>query len=123
VFHALQAIDTPVALRQHVKLGASWEGFALEQAIRAISLPAERFFFWRTHAGAEVDLFWQTQGKSWAVECKFADAPRISKGLYAALADLGLAHLWIVYPGSRSYARTPRVTVLPLADVGALWKY
>lgn len=47
----------------------------------------------------------------------------MSKGLYTALHDLHLAHLWVVYPGARRYALAPRVTALPVAEIGATWRY
>lgn len=52
VFHVLPAIDTPVAVQQHVKLGASWEGGALEQVIRTVGLPDDRVFFFGRHTPA-----------------------------------------------------------------------
>lgn len=117
LFHALQGLHTLEQVQAHPKLGASWEGFALEQAARALAIPRERLFFWATHSGAEVDLFWQDDGKAWAVECKYADAPVLTKSMRSALADLSLEHLWVVYPGTTRYALHPKVTVLPLADL------
>ena len=117
IFHSLQSIGTRDELLSHNKLGASWEGFALECTDRAIGRGEEDLYFWRTHSGAEVDLFWQHGGKSWAVECKYADAPRLSRSMRSALADLELEHLWVVYPGDQAYRLDERVTVLPLRDL------
>jgi predicted AAA+ superfamily ATPase len=104
-------------------LGASWEGFALECLIRSIGKRNEEVFFWSTHSGAEVDLFWQHQGKSWAIEFKYMDAPKISLSMRSALKDLGLAHLWVVYPGTRKYRLADHITVLPLSDMTDPWSY
>ena len=117
IFHALQSIGTVDQLLGHNKLGASWEGFALECACREIDRDERDLYFWRTHAGAEVDLFWQDRGKNWAIECKFADAPKMTRSMRSALEDLELEHLWVVYPGKERYRVAEQVTVLPLGEV------
>lgn len=121
LFHSLLAIDSFPQLATHNKLGASWEGFALEAAIRAIGKRSEELSFWATHSGAEVDLFWQQAGKNLAVEVKYADAPRLTPSMKSALVDLELDQLWILYPGDRSYPLAEKVTVLPLAQLGMGW--
>ena len=63
IFHTLMSIQTMNQLLSQPKLGASWEGFALEVATRAIGKRDTEYFFWRAHAGAELDLFWQEGGK------------------------------------------------------------
>jgi uncharacterized protein len=88
IFHTLLAIETPEALYQHPKLGSSWEGFALDCVWRSIGKPDEQAYFWATHSGAEVDLFWQHNGKHWACEFKFADAPTLTKSMRSALTGL-----------------------------------
>jgi len=119
IFHSLQSIEAMDQLLSHNKLGASWEGFALECACQAIGKGDRELYFWRTHAGAEVDLFWQGGGKNWALECKFADAPRSTKSMRNAIADLELEHLWVVYPGGERYKIAEKATALPLRDVVA----
>jgi hypothetical protein len=123
IFHSLLAVGRREELLTHPKLGASWEGFALDCVIRSIGKRNEEVFFWRTHSGAEVDLFWQHQGKNWAVEFKYMDAPKTSLSMRSALEDLGLAHLWVVYPGSRKYRLADRITVLPLSEMTDPWSY
>ncbi len=117
LFHSLQSIANMEQLLAHNKLGASWEGFAVESACRVIDKNPQEFYFWSTHSGAEVDLFWQDAGKNWAIECKFADAPKSTKSVQSALADLDLEHLWVVYPGKEKYRIAERITALPLAKV------
>jgi len=121
LFHSLLAIDAFPQLATHHKLGASWEGFALEAAIRAIGKRPEELTFWATHSGAEVDLFWQHSGKNLAIEVKYADAPRLTPSMKSALIDLDLDHLWVLYPGDRSYPLAEKVTALPLAQLGKGW--
>ena len=68
LFHALQDVATMAQLRTHNKLGASWEGFALECVCQSIDREETELYFWRTHAGAQVDLLWQQEGRLHAVE-------------------------------------------------------
>jgi uncharacterized protein len=123
IFHSLIGVGRKEDLITHNKLGASWEGFALECVIRSIGKRNEEVFFWSTHSGAEIDLFWQHQGKNWAVEFKYMDAPRKSLSMQSALEDLDLSHLWVVYPGSRKYRLADKITVLPLSSLFAPWSY
>jgi predicted AAA+ superfamily ATPase len=108
-------------LATHDRLGVSWEGFAVEVAARAIGKRSEELAFWATHTGAEVDLFWQEQGKNWGVELKYADAPRRSCSMAIAREDLELEHLWLVYPGDRAYSLAAKVSTLPLTRIGDGW--
>jgi predicted AAA+ superfamily ATPase len=121
--HSLLAIGTVRDLAAHNKLGASWEGFALEEAARSIGKRNEELNFWATHSGAEVDLFWQEHGRNWAIEVKYSDAPRITPSMSSALQDLGLAHLWILYPGDQAYPLADKVSTLPIAAVKGHWPY
>ena len=123
IFHSLMAVGLKKELLTHPKLGASWEGFALECAIRSIGKRNEEVFFWSTHSGAEVDLFWQHQGKNWAIEFKYNDAPKRSVSMHSALQDLSLAHLWVVYPGSRTYRLEDKITALPQSNITEPWSY
>lgn len=123
LLHALLSIRSSRDLTTHNKLGASWEGFALENAARAIGKRNEELFFWATHSGAEVDLFWQEHGKNWGIEIKYADAPRVTPSMTSALNDLELAHLWVIYPGDRAYALAPNASTLPARDIKSEWRY
>jgi len=123
IFHSLLAVGRREDLLAHSKLGASWEGFALACVIRSIGKRNEEVFFWSTHSGAETDLFWQHHGKSWAAEFKYMDAPKKSLSMQAALKDLDLAHLWVVYPGRLKYRISEKITALPLADITGRWSY
>ena len=115
LFHALHTIATPLQLESHPKLGASWEGFAMEQAIRLMGVNHPHF--WRTHTGAELDLVWQARGALWGMEFKYQDAPGMTRSIRAVLRDLPLQHLWIVYPGPERYRLDEAVSVVPLADL------
>ena len=123
VFHALMNIETMDQLTAHPKLGASWEGFALECVCRSVGKADQEFYFWHVHAGSELDLFWRHAGKSWGVEFKYADAPRRTKSMAIVIKDLNLEHLWIVYPGKDAYRLSEKATVMPIAEVPAAWRY
>ena len=120
IFHRLQMIETLPQLQGHPKLGASWEGFALNQLIQELGLSADECFFWATHAGAEVDLFWKKGGKNYAAEFKYADAPRSTKSMHSALQDLDLDHLWVVHPGKDDYPLNEKITVLGIRKLGGI---
>jgi hypothetical protein len=116
-------IENIEQLVNHNKLGASWEGFALECVCRSIGKRDEEIYFWRTHAGAEIDLFWQKSGKNWGVEFKYKDAPRLTKSMKTVMEDLKLEHMWVIYPGSDIYKLAENITVLPLRQIPIKWQY
>jgi len=117
IFHSLQTIESETDLWAHPKLGASWEGFALEQTVRAIGKDPNEVFFWGTHGGAELDLFWKDKGKKIGAEFKFMDAPVMTRSMSTVLHDLELEHLYVIYPGNQSYQLEEKVSVLPLESV------
>ena len=123
LLHSLMSIGSERDLMTNNKLGASWEGFALESAIRAIGKRNEELFFWATHSGAEVDLFWQEQGRNWAVEVKYGSSPKLTRSMTSAIHDLNLAHLWVVYPGNRAFPLAPRASAMPITSIGQTWSY
>ena len=113
LLHQLLGITTERELLTHPKLGASWEGFAIEQVLAAES--HDHAFFWATHQGAEIDLILQQRGRLYGIECKRADAPRITPSIRTALTDVGLEQVVILYPGTARYPLSDRVEVVPLS--------
>ncbi len=122
ILHALLGLPGFAALEGHPKLGASWEGFALEQAILAAG--ERNAYYWATQAGAELDLLLAIRGRRYGVEAKYGDAPSLTRSMNVAMEDLELQKLYVVYPGSRRYALEKKIEVLPLhellAEIGAL---
>ncbi len=112
LLHYLLGIRSERDLLTHPKLGASWEGYVIEEVLRAIR--PDEAYFWATHGGAEVDLLLLKDGRKFGVECKRMDAPRLTSSMRIALADLQLDHLTVIYPGDRPYPLADRVTVVPL---------
>ncbi|HDQ40536.1 MAG TPA: ATP-binding protein [Desulfonatronum sp.] len=115
LFHALLGIPHLHGLLGNPKVGASWEGFVIEQVIQLIQ-PAEAFF-WATHQGAEIDLLFMHEGRRFGVECKFSEAPTPTKSLRIAMEDLELDHAWIICPGPHTYPVDEKITVLSIKDV------
>lgn len=118
LLHALLGIGNRRDLELHPKVGASWEGYAVEEVLKA-QRPDEAYF-WATHQGAEIDLVLFHKGRRTGVECKRADAPTLTPSMRTALHDLKLDRLVVVYPGEHRYALADCVEVVPLREfVGA----
>ena len=115
LLHRLLGIDTEKALMTHPAIGASWEGFSIEQVLAAE--PHDEAFFWATHQGAEIDLILRRNGALYGVECKLADAPRMTPSIRNALTDVGLARVAILYPGAQRFPLSDRVEVVPLSTL------
>jgi predicted AAA+ superfamily ATPase len=113
LLHYLLGIRSELDLQTHPKLGASWEGYAIEEVLKVVN--ADEVYFWGTHSGAELDLLIFKDGQRLGVECKHSDAPRLTPSMRAALADLRLDRLLVFYPGDRPYPLAERVHVLPLS--------
>jgi len=115
LLHALLGITNQFDLEHHPKVGASWEGYAVEEVLKA--LRPDEAYYWATHNGAEIDLVLFKNGRRIGVECKRADAPALTPSMRIALADLKLDRLYVVYPGERTYAPANNVEVMPLAKL------
>ena len=118
ILHSLLSLSDLHSLSGHPEAGASWEGFTLEQVLKSIR-PSESFF-WATHNGAELDLFFLYRGHRYGVEVKFSEAPKVTRSMRLALDNLRLDHLWIIYPGIHAYPVDEKITVLPLSHVTEL---
>ena len=120
LFHALQNIRSLPELQTHPKLGASWEGLALEHVLRVLRAEPGEAFYWATHSGAELDLMLVRGGKRWGFEFKYADAPRTTKSMRTALEDLKLERLYVIYPRERDYTLDDKIEVLAFPRVEKL---
>ena len=115
LLHTLLDVVREHDLAGHPKVGASFEGFAVEQLLAA--LDTRNAYYWATHGGAELDLLVVRGGKRYGFECKRSDAPGTTRSMRIALGDLSLERLWIVYPGGEGYALDDRIAVLPVAEI------
>jgi hypothetical protein len=118
LLHRLLDLPDETALLGHPKVGASWEGFALEEVLRR--LHPFQSFFWSVHQGAELDLLVMRDGQRWGFEFKFSEAPAITPSMKTAALDLKLDRLFIVYPGKDAYPVAEGIEVLPLGEIGKL---
>ncbi len=115
LLHTLLGINNQRDLEHHPKIGASWEGYAVEEVLKA--LRPDETYYWATHNGAELDLLLFKNGRRIGVECKRADAPTLTPSMRIALNDLRLDKLHVVYPGEKRYALADTVDVVPLVDL------
>ena len=115
LLHTLLGLPTEKSLLEHPRLGASWEGFVIEQVLA--TEPHDDTWFWATHQGAEIDLILRRGDRLLGVECKRVDAPRVTRSLRIALEDLRLDGVAVVYPGSTRYRMHDRVEAVPLAGL------
>src|SRR5216684_4968089 len=113
LLHALLGIANQRDLEFHPKVGASWEGYAVEEVLK--SFRPDEAYYWATHNGAELDLLLFKDGRRIGIECKRADAPVLTTSMRIALTDLKLDRLCVLYPGDKTYSLAKKVEVIPLA--------
>ena len=115
LLHQLLGIRAERELFSHPKCGASWEGYVIEETIKAIE--PDETYYWATHSGAEIDLVFIKNGRMLGVECKRIDAPRITPSMRIARKELNLEQIAVVYPGKKRYAMGDGVAAVPLNAV------
>ena len=115
LLHALLGIASFPQLEAHPKLGASWEGFVVEQVLACVG--ERNAWYWATQSGAELDLLVMRGGKRYGIEVKYGDAPRPTKSMAIAMSDLRLEHLFVVYPRRERYAMNAHTTALSLESL------
>jgi predicted AAA+ superfamily ATPase len=113
LMHALLQIETRDELLGHPKLGDSWEGFVIESILAAAPDEAESRFY-RSSAGAEIDLILTFRDQRWAVEIKHTSAPKVSKGFYIACEDINPTEKFVIHAGSESFPIGEGIQTLPL---------
>jgi predicted AAA+ superfamily ATPase len=115
LLHQLLGLESEKALLSHPKVGASWEGFVIEQVLA--NVPHDGAWFWATHQGAEIDLVLRRGDRLLGVECKRADAPKLTPSIRMALEELGLERVAVIYPGAKRYPLTAGVEAVPLTTL------
>ena len=120
LLHSLLGVADLAALAGHPVAGHSWEGFIVEQILA--SLPAlANYGFYRTAAGAELDLVVEHGGRLIAYEIKLSSAPKLTRGFWSACEDLGVAQAYVVAPVREAFPIADNVEVVPpqmLAELG-----
>jgi len=117
LLHALLQIEGMDRLQSHPKFGASWEGFALEQIMVLLEIPAHEAYFWATHGGAEMDLVLSGKGRLYGFEFKATEKPSITHSMTIAKSDLGLNKVYLVYPGDVSFPLREGMEALAYKDL------
>ena len=114
LLHALLRLPDHPAVLGHPAAGASWEGFAIEHVLR-VSGSADAYH-WGTYGGAELDLLLLHRGRWFGIECKFSDAPSVTRSMRVAIEDLQLARLWVIAPVRSRYEAAPGIEVCPPSE-------
>jgi hypothetical protein len=117
LLHTLLGLIDREDVERHPQVGASWEGFVLEQIVRRLRARPEECFFWRTHAGAEIDLLVFSGRRRFGFEIKRTSAPQVAPSMRAALSDLTLDSLDVVHAGERTFPLTDRIRAVALSDL------
>ena len=110
LFHSLMSIPDRKTLWAHPKIGASWEGFMLEQTLRRI--PSPDVYFWATHGGAEIDLVVMAKGKRYGIEFKWSERPALTKSIHTVKQDISPEKIWIISPVKHTYEIDKQVMVV-----------
>lgn len=116
ILHALLSISSLNDLAGHPVVGASWEGWVLEQIAQLIA-PQWQLSFYRTAAGAEIDVVAERGNRKIGFEIKFSSAPSLSKGFWSAMSDLKLEQAYVIAPVENGYPLAPNVYVVPAAEL------
>ena len=114
IFHTLLNIPDRAELLMHPKIGASWEGVALEEVIRHLKVDAQDCYFWGVHGAAELDLLIVQGTKRTGFEFKFSKTPKVTRSMQQAMHDLKLKKLIVIYPGEHPIRLTPAITAIGL---------
>ncbi len=119
ILHSLLDITDAAALHGHPKVGASWEGYALNQVARWLNVNQgvewRDCYYWKLHTGAELDLFVQAGGQRLGFEFKLGDSPRLTPSMRSAVENLGLDKLEVVHAGHDTFPLEERIEAVPLA--------
>lgn len=115
LLHQLSGIRSWRELMLHSKSGASWEGYAIEETIKAIK--PDEAYFWGIRGGAELDLLLLKDGRRLGIQYKWVDVPHLMRTMQSVVAGLELDSLTVVYPGERPYPLTAHITAKPLTAI------
>ena len=114
LLHMLLGIKTRNDLERHPKIGASWEGFVIEQVIHLMGFKKEDCFFWATHAGAELDLLVVKGREKIGFEVKLTSSPRVTPSMRSALSDLKLQRLYVIHSGEETFQLERKIQAIAL---------
>jgi predicted AAA+ superfamily ATPase len=125
LLHSLLGIEELENLESHPKVGASWEGFVIDQLIRITGARNEECYFWGTYAGAELDLLIIRGNRRFGFEVKRTVSPSITPSMRNALSDLNLECIDVVHAGENTFQMADRIRAVSIAklykDIGPLF--
>jgi len=117
ILHRLLGIPELAQLSGHPKVGASWEGFAMNEVIAAFGAKPEECFYWALHTGAELDLMIVRGTERLGFEFKLTDSPKPTRSMHAAQEMLDLSHLYIVHAGQHAFPMGHAMDAVPLSQI------
>ena len=117
VLHALLGLTDRTDVMSHPKVGASWEGFVIQQIVQLLRAPPEQRFHWSTHTGAKLDLLVVDGSRRYGFEVKRSEAPRLTRSMRSAVETLKLDRLDVVHAGTERYRMADRVRALPAGEL------
>lgn len=116
IFHSLIGIKNQSELLTHPKLGASWEGLALEEIVRHLNADVNECYFWATHSDAELDLLIIKDNRRLGFEIKYNKMPKLTRSLHVAIHDLQLEKVIVIYPGEKDFILDKKIHVMNLKN-------
>ena len=120
ILHALLGLTSRTDVVSHPKVGASWEGFVIQQIAHLMGAPPDRCFHWSTHAGAELDLLVIDGARRRGFEIKRSEAPRLTRSMRSAMETLNLGRLDVIHAGTSRYRLTSRIEAVPAAGLAEM---
>ena len=120
LLHALLLLQDQGKLYAHPSLGASWEGFCIEQIISLTHSRDEECFTWSVQSGPEVDLVLMKQSGLFGFECKASDAPKRTSSMITAVKDLNLKKLFVIYPGEMNYSLDDHIEAVAFQNLSRI---
>jgi predicted AAA+ superfamily ATPase len=117
LLHGLLNLRNQQEVESHPKVGASWEGFAMEQVVKRLEARPEECFFWATHSGAELDLLIMRGRLRYGFEIKRTSAPRLTPSMHIALRDLKLDRLDVIHAGHQTFPLATKVRAVALSNL------
>ena len=115
--HTLLGLETQDQVEGHPKVGASWEGFVLDQLLNRLGLEWREAYFWASHSGAELDLFVIRGGERLGFEIKRTATPSTSKSMHSAIETLGLSRLDVIHAGQETFPLKENIRAVAFKDI------
>ena len=117
ILHALLGLTTRRDVVSHPKVGASWEGFIVQQIVHLLRASQDQCFHWATHTGAKLDVLVMAGQRRYGFEVQRSEAPRLTRSMRSAVETLNLDRLDVVHAGTERYRLAPSVRALPAAEL------